>query len=475
MSQICRSIEVRSVELFERPVTLRLPFKFGAVTLTATPQLFVRARVACGNGEETGVAAELLAPKWFDKNPDLSNEDNFEQLRNSMRLAAKRYTEAGRFSSCFSLHATLQADHYAACAEQGLNGLIASYGTALMDRAVLDALCQSQNVSIFQAVQSNLPGIDASTTPDLYGIDIASHLKTLRTPGRIAIRHTVGMADAITEADLTKRINDGLPESLEAVIAKYGQLYFKLKVSGDTSADIDRLSRIAKLLDAGENAYQISLDGNEQFADADAVVDWIDAVENTPQLAKLWASTLYLEQPIARASALEKPVYAIAAHKPVAVDESDAHIGIFPVARALGYRGMSSKSCKGFYKAILNAVRARHWNEADGSNDHFMIAEDLTTMPGISIQQDFALAALTGATHVERNGYHYVNGFGDAPLPEQQRYAAAHEDLYTTDSDGRVRLRIEDGFVSLKSLHVSGLAGVTHPDWDSLSPIGQLR
>ncbi|MEH6728472.1 MAG: mandelate racemase, partial [Hyphomicrobiales bacterium] len=172
---------------------------------------------------------------------------------------------------------------------------------------------------------------------------------------------------------------------------------------------------------------------------------------------------------IARASALEKPVHAIAAHKPVAIDESDAHIGIFPVARGLGYRGMSSKSCKGFYRAILNAVRARNWNAESGQSDHFMIAEDLTTMPGISVQQDFALAALTGATHVERNGHHYVNGFGEAPLAEQQRYAAAHPDLYTTDPDGRVRLRIENGSVSLASLTVPGLGVATDPDWDSLT------
>ena len=30
----------------------------------------------------------------------------------------------------------------------------------------------------------------------------------------------------------------------------------------------------------------------------------------------------------------------------------------FPAARALGYRGISSKSCKGLYKSIINATRA---------------------------------------------------------------------------------------------------------------------
>ena len=69
-----------------------MPFRFGVVTLTEAPQAFVRARIRLENGTEAeGAAAELLAPKWFDKNPALSNEDNFEQLRDSMRQARAAY------------------------------------------------------------------------------------------------------------------------------------------------------------------------------------------------------------------------------------------------------------------------------------------------------------------------------------------------------------------------------------------------
>ena len=70
---------IREVLFFERDVRLRMPFRFGVVTLTAAPQAFVRARIRFDDGREAeGAAAELLAPKWFDKNPALSNEDNFE-------------------------------------------------------------------------------------------------------------------------------------------------------------------------------------------------------------------------------------------------------------------------------------------------------------------------------------------------------------------------------------------------------------
>ena len=87
---------VREINLFEREVRLRMPFRFGIVTLTQAPQAFARARIRLENGTEAeGAAAELLAPKWFDKNPALSNEDNFDQLRSSLALAKGAYLAGG--------------------------------------------------------------------------------------------------------------------------------------------------------------------------------------------------------------------------------------------------------------------------------------------------------------------------------------------------------------------------------------------
>ena len=52
---------------------------------------------------------------------------------------------------------------------------------------------------------------------------------------------------------------------------------------------------------------------------------------------------------------------------PIEIDESDADIGVFPRARALGYRGISSKSCKGFSRALLNRARVARWNAEEGT------------------------------------------------------------------------------------------------------------
>ena len=81
------AVTIRSISLFERPVTLRLPFRFGAATVTRCPQAFVRVELDIGGRSFEGGSAELMVPKWFDKSPELTHEQNFEQLREALRTA----------------------------------------------------------------------------------------------------------------------------------------------------------------------------------------------------------------------------------------------------------------------------------------------------------------------------------------------------------------------------------------------------
>jgi hypothetical protein len=463
-------LRLMEASFYERPVSLRLPFRFGVVTLTEAPQIFVRARIKLADGrEEEGVSAELLVPKWFDKSPALTNEDNFDQLRRSLALARRHVLEAGT-DTAFGLSAAVEAAHHAACAQVGLNGLIASFGLALIDRAIIDALGRLERASVFELVRANRLGLTAATAPDLAGFDFGGFLEGLVPAPSIFARHTVGLVDALNRAESAgKRLDDGLPETLEEVIATYGHRHFKLKVAGSLDADIDRLSRIAAVLDAITEPYFATLDGNEQFDHADAVIALWRRIGAEPQLARLKSSILFVEQPIARAKALAEPIHALADQVPVEIDESDADIGVFPAARTLGYRGISAKSCKGFYRALLNRARIARWN-VEGANRYFMSAEDLTTQGGIAVQQDLALATLVGASHVERNGHHYVDGMAGAPEQEQLQFLAAHPDLYQR-ADGRVRLAIRNGALGLSSLaRTPGLAVGVMPDWSAMRP-----
>ncbi len=463
-------LRIREITLHERPVKLRLPFRFGVVTLTECPQAFARARIELPDGRGGwGAAAELMAPKWFDKNLALSNEDNFEQLRDVLRLARDAYLADASPATAFGHFAR----HHDACqhegAARGFNPLLASYGPALIDRAVLDALCRLQGVSFADAMRGNLPGIGASR-PEFQGLAVESFLAGLRPAGTIEARHTVGLLDAITAADILERVNDGLPETLEEVIAAHGHRYFKLKVSGQVAADLDRLQAIAAVLDRSNAPYFASLDGNEQYQSAEGVAELVAGIQARPALARLWNAILFIEQPIARKLALDVDLRHAEFGKPVIIDESDGDLDSFVRARERGYAGVSSKTCKGFYKSVLNAARCAAWNATEGGPRYFMSAEDLTTQAGLSVQQDLALVDLLGITHVERNGHHYVDGMAALPLAEQDAFLAAHPDLYER-SHGAVRLSIKHGRIALGSLAAPGFASGAMPDFGVMRPI----
>lgn len=471
MTPVAPRFHVDEIRFSERAVRLRLPFRFGAVTVTACPQVYVRARIRFEDGRTSeGCAAEMMIPKWFDKDPSLSNQQNFEQLRQALRNAREAYTTTGAAQWAWDHFAEHYGDVLAMGSRQGLGPLVASYGPALIDRAVLDAVCLQLGCSFGEAMARNLAGIDLARhglAPDLHDFDLDGFLALPHGRTSIAARHTVGLADAIRDADLgDSDPHDGLPASLEAAIARYGHRHFKLKLSGDTRADIERLARIAEVIDA--RSTLVTLDGNEQYADAEAFSHFLDAFLAAPRLQSMAAKTAFIEQPIQRAQALERDVRAAAARKPLLVDESDATLDSFLQARALGYTGVSSKSCKGFYKSIVNAARcaqARSQGEA-----LFLSGEDLTMQAGVGLQQDLALVGWLGLEHVERNGHHYVDGMAALPADEQRAFAALHPALYA-ESDGAVRLRIVDGQIDLSSLGTIGFgtgergAGIR---WDAM-------
>jgi L-alanine-DL-glutamate epimerase-like enolase superfamily enzyme len=462
---------ILDIQLYQRPVKLRLPFRFGVVTLTDCPQAFVRVRIRNEAGREAeGAAAELLAPKWFDKNLSLSNDDNFDQLRQSLHLTRQAYLSDHAARTAFAHFSTHYRELIDSAGAQALNPLIACYGPALLDRALLDALCRAQEVSFYQAIQENLPGITDALTPDLRGFDLDGFLASLAPSPSIALRHTVGLADAITAADLAVRVDDGLPETLDEAIDCYRCSHFKLKVSGAPDQDIARLTAIARTLDRLPH-YVVTLDGNEQFADAETAAAFWRQVRSTPALKRLADATLYIEQPLPRAITLETDVRKLAGSTPVLIDEADNTLDAFVGAIGRGYTGVSSKTCKGIYRSLLNAARCRQLNET-GDAHYFMSAEDLTCQAGLAVQQDLALVNLLGLTHVERNGHHYVNGFngqGAGPA-EQDAFLRAQPGLYERSRES-VRLRLSNGLIDLSSLVSPGFATRAYPDWQGLQPL----
>jgi hypothetical protein len=452
-------LAVRDISFFERPVTFARPFRFGAVVINATPQAFVRVEIEVeGKGRATGASAEFLVPKWFDKRPHLSPEQTVDELRRSLLIARDIYLAHSAYETAFGLHAACIGAQVEACVREDIPPLAAAYGPAEIDKAILDALLRCTGGNFFDGMKSNIAGVDARLSRDLIDADMSRFLAGRNRLERVAIRHTVGMDDKVEG-------EGGVADTKENA----GARYFKLKLNGDPQHDADRLTRIGKELATLPYDYRVTLDANEQYADLVALSSLVEQLDRDTALRPIAQKLLYIEQPMPRDITRQSPLGALA-RRDFIVDEADDSYDAFPAARALGYRGISSKSCKGIYKSVINATRAAKWS-ADGEKC-FIAGEDLTCQAGLAVQQDLALGALIGVTHAERNGHHYVDGFGDTPAAEAEAFLTAHPDLYVRDGN-KIRLAIHDGDLLTGSLTTPGFATSVHPDWSAISPLAQ--
>jgi L-alanine-DL-glutamate epimerase-like enolase superfamily enzyme len=392
------------------------------------------------------------------------------------REAAAAYEEASRDpDSLFEIWRRA----YGRCLERGealgLNHLTAAHGSSLMERVLLDGLGVATGLSYHQLLMANEPGLDlGQVLPELAGVDPPAAISPAPLP-KIHVRHTVGLADPLEAADLTpeERLDDGLPQTLEEYVARQGVTYFKLKVSGDRTWDMDRLHRIAQVLEPIAGDYSVTLDGNEQYEDLGDFLVLLEAMAGDPHLRQLHDRILYLEQPLERGSAMDRAmgedIRRVSAHAPMLIDESDGELTSFREATRLGYAGVSTKNCKGLIKALANQALARQLTAA-GEGAHFLSGEDLMNLPVLPLHQDLAHLACLGITHAERNGHHYVRGLDHLSPAERAQCLERHGPLYES-RDGSAFLAVRQGQLDLTSLQLPGLGGGVAVDEASMIPL----
>jgi len=434
-------LAVKNISFCERRVPFRTPFRFGAVTVNEATQLFVHAVIEVDGKRSEGVAAELMVPKWFNKDPKLNADETVGQLRQSTEIARAIYLDNRALNTAFGLHTACISAQISTCGAAGIPPLAAAFGAAEIDKAILDALLRAKNTDFFTGMRGNVADLDARLTPDLDNAAITDFLSSRTPSSRIAVRYTIGMLDST--------------ESMREAV-RDGYRYFKLKLCGDPAKDRARLMDIAGAL--GDLDYRATADANEQYQNLADLRALITTIQNDAALIPLARRLLYFEQPFARENTWNFDLESLGMQFRFIIDEADDAYDAFVRAKALSYRGVSSKSCKGIYKSLLNGARVAKWG-----SDYFLTAEDLTCQAGLGVQQDTALVAFHGLTHAERNGHHYVDGFADTPEPEARAFLTAHPDLYEQCS-GKVRLSIRDGAISTRSLATPDFACGLRPD-----------
>ena len=476
---MAEAIALKERRFYMRNVRTRMPFRYGAATLVSVPILHLGVTVELGDSTPAyGWAADILPPKWFDKDPAKEYEENVDDLIAMALAAGEAYGEASlRPRSLCALwrdgyEATLEAGRAA-----GLNRLTAGHGSSLFERALIDAIGRARGLPYHRLLRRDALGIELSALHEqLRGVSVSQAVPD--HPLEFAsVRHTVGMADPIrsNEIPVEERLDDGLPQALEEYLEE-GIRYLKIKLGGVLDSDLERLRQIAGVL-AGDRKFFVSLDGNEQYEHPDELLELLQEMRADHRLRGLYGAVIYIEQPIDRSRALEKDlaggIRTLSRLKPVVIDESDDALDSFSRAVEIGYTGVSAKNCKGLVKAIANRALSLKFSEDSGAR-YFMTAEDLMNLPVVPLQQDLAQVAALGIDHVERNGHHYVRGLDHLSEAERIGCEQVHAGLYCREG-GVTRLDTRGGRIDLRSLQVPGLGVGVRVDSETMVPLDQWR
>ena len=437
----------------------RMPFRYGIASLESVPHLFLRLTAEVGGTTAVGVAAEGLPPKWFTKDPATSFAEDLDEMLDVIRQAVTFARDVPPAANPFNLWYEVYMRQASWAAATRYPPLLWGFGVSLVERALLDAFCRATNTTFAHALRDNSLGVRLGAIHrELAGYAPADLLPE-RPHRAMTIRHTVGLADPLTDGDVppAERLSDGLPQSLEASVRFYGLRRLKIKLSGDTSADIDRLQRIARIMETHAPAgYAHTLDGNEFYTEVGPFRRFWETIQAEPSLRSFLARALFVEQPFHRDVALGEAVKADLqrwdARPPLIIDESDGELNSLADALARGYVGGSHKNCKGVFRGILNACLLALYRRRDPAQAFILSSEDLCSVGPVAMIQDLTVAANLGIDHAERNGHHYFAGLSMYPERVQAQVLANHSTIYRRHEDGFPALDVRQGRVDVSSI-----------------------
>jgi L-alanine-DL-glutamate epimerase-like enolase superfamily enzyme len=457
-----------------------MPFRFGIVTLTECPYLFCRALLEVDGRRTWGIAADVLPNKWFTKDPATSYRDDIADMLKIITGACEIAVAGGMHENVFDLWQRTYQAQQAWAGGWGYPPLLAGFGASLVERAMIDAFCRDQDVPFSRVLRENRLGIRLGRIHEELSGANPSDLLPPEALRQITARHTVGLTDPLTDSDIAAndRVNDGLPQSLEACIRANGLTYFKIKLWGDVAKDSARVREVARIIRENAGAhFAFTLDGNENFKAVEPFREFWSSLTGDPALADFLKGLIFVEQPLHRSVALnENAMREFAAWKqrpPTIIDESDATLSSARQAVDFGYAGTSHKNCKGVIKGIANACLLEHRRRADHSRPYILSAEDLTNVGPVALMQDLCVVANLGIPHAERNGHHYFKGLGMFPIKVQEAVLDAHPDLYCRREGNIVAVDMARGVMNVGSVVDNAFGVAAQFDPTQFTPAGE--
>ncbi|MHB8867048.1 MAG: enolase C-terminal domain-like protein [Pirellulaceae bacterium] len=414
-------IRLQDVSCSTTRIDYRVPIKFGGRVVRDVTLLDVSVVVETRDGRRgTGRGSMPIGHVWAWPLSNVSTSKiSSEQSLAAMVTLGKKLVSAAL--DCDQVGHPLETTHglaagYEAAAQEVVQAmqldapmprLAQLVAASPLEAAIHDAFGQALQRNSYDTLGQHFVNRDlgAYLTNEFAGEYLDRY--TLRVPKpRIPLYHLVGALDPLTESDLPRRVDDGLPETLGEWILADGLTHMKIKLAGDDLAwDVERVvevDRVATEVQArrGCTHWQYSLDFNEKCADVQYVLDFLAHVrERSPAALQ---RVQYIEQPTQRdlRASSENKMHAAARIKPVVIDESLVDLESLQLARELGYSGVALKACKGHTEALLMGAAAQKYGL-------FLCVQDLTCI-GASFLHSASLAArIPTVAAIEGNGRQY--------------------------------------------------------------------
>ncbi|MBL4645415.1 MAG: hypothetical protein JKY99_03025, partial [Rhizobiales bacterium] len=188
MSENSLDIRIVSISATERAVSMRLPFQFGDTVVTETAEAFVAVKIETRGKIFNGLSAQLMVPRWFDKRPDQTNADTVNTLRQSILQACK---SAKGLSGPTAHICTAINTGVLEKMPKVTPALAAGFGPALVEMALIDAVCQAAECNFFDGAHQDIFGLTERAGPGLSERMISQGLSSIRPKWTMQIRHTV--------------------------------------------------------------------------------------------------------------------------------------------------------------------------------------------------------------------------------------------------------------------------------------------
>lgn len=410
-------IRIEDVSISYEDYQYRTPIKFGGHVLDRATLLNVNCTVRTGGGRlAKGFGSMPLGNIWSFPSKVLPYEATLGAMKALAEQMAKITSGYKEFGHPIDINWALDPAYSKAAADvsaklrlaEPIPPLCTLVTASAFDAAVHDAFGKTHGLNCYHTYGPEFMKYDlAHYLGPEYKDEFPSRYVTQEPKSRMPVYHLVSAIDPIEESDITKRINDGLPETLPEWIRYNGLTHFKIKLNGDDRKwDVERVLHVDRVVaqterERGVKDWVYSLDFNEKCPNVQYLLDFLHEVkQRTPGG---YERIQYVEQPTARdlKAHPENVMQEAAKLRPVVIDESLTGVEELLLSQKMGYTGAALKACKGqSHMMLIASVAEKH--------KLFLCVQDLTC-PGASLIQSASLAAhVPGVAAIEANARQFM-------------------------------------------------------------------